>query len=61
MVYERTKKAVIEFRDKIEFNVYHTIDHEILKYWGISDALFINGKQNPDRSAAFVQKDSQAD
>jgi predicted N-acetyltransferase YhbS len=45
MVYERTKKAVLEFRDKIEFNVYHTIDHEILKYWGISDALYINGKR----------------
>jgi hypothetical protein len=45
VVYERTKKAVIEFRDKIEFNVFHTIDHEILKFWGISDALFINGKQ----------------
>ena len=44
-VYERTKRAVIEFQDKIEFNVYHTVDHEILKYWGISDALFINGKR----------------
>jgi GNAT superfamily N-acetyltransferase len=44
-VYERTKRAMIEFQDKIEFNVYHTVDHEILKYWGISDALFINGKR----------------
>jgi hypothetical protein len=43
-VYERTKRAVFEFRDKIDFNVYHTVDHEILKYWGISDALIINGK-----------------
>jgi predicted N-acetyltransferase YhbS len=45
VVYERTKQAVIKFRDRIEFNVYHTIDPAILKYWGISDALFINGKQ----------------
>jgi hypothetical protein len=45
LVYERTKKVVIEFRDKIVFNVYHTVDHEILKYWGISDALFINGRR----------------
>ncbi len=45
MVYERTKKAVVEFGDKIDFNVYHTVDHEILKYWGISDGLLINGKR----------------
>jgi predicted N-acetyltransferase YhbS len=45
MVYERTRKVAAEYGDKIDFNVYHTVDHEILKYWGISDALFINGKR----------------
>jgi hypothetical protein len=45
LVYERTKQAVIEFREKVDFNVYHTIDHEILSYRGISDALYINGKK----------------
>jgi predicted N-acetyltransferase YhbS len=45
VVYERTKQAVIEFRDKIAFNVYHTIDHDILSYWGISDALYVEGKR----------------
>lgn len=45
LVYERTKQAVIQFRDKIAFNVYHTIDHEILRYWGISDALFVDGRR----------------
>ncbi len=45
LVYERTKLAMIEFREKIVFNVYHTIDHKILSYWGISDALFIDGKR----------------
>jgi GNAT superfamily N-acetyltransferase len=45
LVYERAKKAVIEFQNKIEFEVYHTNDSQIMKYWGISDALFINGKK----------------
>jgi len=45
IVYERTKQAVVQFREKIDFNVYHTIDHEILSYWGTGDALFINGKK----------------
>jgi hypothetical protein len=45
IIYERTKKAAIEYHDKVVFNVYHTVDHDILKYWGISDALFINGKR----------------
>jgi hypothetical protein len=45
LVYERTKQAMIEFREKIVFNVYHTIDHNILSYWGISDALFVDGRQ----------------
>lgn len=45
LVYERVKQAVIGFREKIDFNVYHTTDHDILKYWGISDALFIDGRE----------------
>ena len=44
LVYERTKQAMIEFREKIVFNVYHTIDHNILSYWGISDALYVDGR-----------------
>jgi GNAT superfamily N-acetyltransferase len=45
LAYERTKQAMIDFREKIVFNVYHTVNHEILSYWGIGDALFIDGKQ----------------
>lgn len=45
LYYERTKQAMIDFRDKIAFSVYHTVDHEIMKYWGRSDALYINGKR----------------
>jgi predicted N-acetyltransferase YhbS len=45
MVYDRVKKAVMEFREKIDFNVYRTSHLDIMRYWGIADALFINGKE----------------
>lgn len=44
LVYERTKKAAFDFSEKIIFNVYRTIDHELLRFWGNSDALYIQGK-----------------
>jgi GNAT superfamily N-acetyltransferase len=43
--YERTVKAIGDFKDKINFNEYWTADKEIQREWGISDALFIDGKQ----------------
>jgi len=45
LVYERTKRVVFDFGEKIIFNVYRTIDHDILRYWGICDALYVQGKQ----------------
>jgi N-acetylglutamate synthase-like GNAT family acetyltransferase len=45
MAYERTKRAISDFKNKIELNEYLTIDKEIQREWGISDAIFINEKQ----------------
>ena len=35
----------MDFKDKIEVNEYLTIDKNIQREWGISDAIFINEKQ----------------
>lgn len=45
IVYERAKKAASEFGDKVEFQEIPTIDKTVQYEWGISDALFINGKK----------------
>lgn len=45
MTYERTKRAIAEFEDKIDLREYLTIEKEVQREWGISDALFINEKQ----------------
>jgi hypothetical protein len=45
MTYERTKRAIVDFEDKIELREYLTIDKEVLREWGISDAVFLNKKQ----------------
>jgi len=45
IVYERTKRAIQDFADKIEFKEYQTLNQEVQKEWGIVDALFIDGKQ----------------
>jgi N-acetylglutamate synthase-like GNAT family acetyltransferase len=45
MVYERIKRVYINFRDKIEFNVFHTVDPNIMHYWGLSDAFFVDGRE----------------
>ncbi|MFC2087009.1 GNAT family N-acetyltransferase [Bacteroidota bacterium] len=44
LVYERTKRAVEGLEDKVEFNEYWTSDKEVFDEWGISDALYVNGK-----------------
>jgi GNAT superfamily N-acetyltransferase len=43
--YERTKRAIADFKDKIELIEYSTFDKEIKREWGISDAIFINEKK----------------
>lgn len=45
MVYERAKKAVKEFGDKVVLNKIDTFNRETFLEWGISDALFIDDKQ----------------
>jgi GNAT superfamily N-acetyltransferase len=43
--YERAKRASLEFGEKVHFQELNTFDREVLLEWGISDALFIDGKQ----------------
>lgn len=45
LAYERTKRAIIEFKDKIELNEYRTDNKDVRIEWGISDAIFIDDKQ----------------
>jgi hypothetical protein len=45
LVYERAKNAVQEFGDQVLFNEINTFDRDVAKEWGISDGLFIDGKQ----------------
>lgn len=45
MVFERAKRAVAEFGDKVIFQPIDTFDRGTFLEWGISDALFIDGKQ----------------
>lgn len=45
MTYERTKRACADFGDKIELKEYPTFEKDIVREWGISDAVFINHKQ----------------
>jgi len=45
MVHERAKRASQEFGNKVEFQEIQTSNREVLEEWGISDALFIDGKQ----------------
>jgi GNAT superfamily N-acetyltransferase len=45
IVFERAKRASLEFGDKVEFREIETLDRDNFLEWGISDALFINNKQ----------------
>jgi N-acetylglutamate synthase-like GNAT family acetyltransferase len=42
---ERARRASETFKGKINLQEYDTTDRAILKEWGISDALFIDGKE----------------
>ena len=44
MVYERAKRASLEFGRKVDFQKISTTSKETFNEWGISDALFIDGK-----------------
>ncbi|MGZ5487091.1 MAG: GNAT family N-acetyltransferase [Candidatus Aminicenantales bacterium] len=42
--FERAKRAAAEFGDKVVFRAIDTFDHEVLREWGESDAIFVDGK-----------------
>jgi N-acetylglutamate synthase-like GNAT family acetyltransferase len=45
MVFERAKRAIAGFEDKIDLKEYNTLDRNVQQEWGITDALFINDKE----------------
>ncbi len=45
MVFERAKRASSEFGDKVVFESIDTSDREVFLEWGISDGLFVDGKE----------------
>ena len=45
IVYERAKRACNEFGGEVIFQTINTSDREIFLEWGISDALFIDGRE----------------
>jgi N-acetylglutamate synthase-like GNAT family acetyltransferase len=45
IVFERAKRAISEYGDKVVFQEICTFDRDVFLEWGISDALFIDGKQ----------------
>ena len=45
LVFERAKRAASEIGDTVVFQEIDTSDREAFLEWGISDALFIDGKQ----------------
>ena len=45
LVYERAKRAVEAFSDRVVFETINTADRRTFLEWGISDALFIDGRE----------------
>ena len=45
LAYERTLRAAGEFRDKVKLTEYDTLDRELIREWGISDGIYIDGKE----------------
>ncbi|MCK9423226.1 MAG: GNAT family N-acetyltransferase [Bacteroidales bacterium] len=45
IAYERARRASEDFQDKITIREYDTLDRGIVKEWGITDGLFIDGKK----------------
>ena len=44
---ERVRRAAQEFPGKIDLQEYETIDRQIVKEWGITDAVYVDGKEIP--------------
>ena len=45
IVHERAKRASREFGERVEFHEINTSERDVFCEWGISDALFIDGKK----------------
>jgi N-acetylglutamate synthase-like GNAT family acetyltransferase len=45
ITFERAKRAATEFGDKVIFREFDTFDKSTIQEWGISDAIFIDGKE----------------
>jgi len=45
LAYERAKRAAAEFGDKVAFQTIDTSDRKNFQEWGMSDALFIDGRE----------------
>lgn len=45
LAYERTRRASEEFGDRINLKEYDTLDRRVVEEWGISDGIFIDGKE----------------
>ena len=45
ITYERTLRASGKFGDRIDLKEYDTLDRRIVEEWGISDGIFIDGKE----------------
>lgn len=44
-IYERAKRACLEFGDKVIFESIDTSERSIFMEWGISDGLYVDGKK----------------
>jgi GNAT superfamily N-acetyltransferase len=59
MTFERAKRAASEWGDKVCFTAFDTFDRETFQEWGISDALYIDGKEmrvGPPPSFARIKR-----
>ena len=59
LVFERAKRAAAKFGSDVVFQPIDTFDRDTFLEWGISDALFIDGKQvrtGPPPSYAKIRK-----
>ena len=44
LVYERVLRASKEFEGKVNIEQYDTVDREVIDEWGITDGLYIDGR-----------------
>lgn len=59
ITFERAKRAASEGGDKVCFAAFDTFDRETFQEWGISDALYIDGKEmrvGPPPSFARIKR-----